>query len=71
MSLYFESDGDEMKVYVTDQGDGFDIDTVNSDRRGIADSIIGRVEKAGGSVDILSGPGEGTEVLLAMPVEAE
>lgn len=71
MSLYFERDGEEMRVYVTDQGDGFDPDAVESDRRGITDSIIGRVEKAGGSVGILSGPGEGTEVLLAMPVGTE
>lgn len=71
MSLYFEADGAELLVYVTDQGTGFDLGSVNSDRKGIAESIRSRVEKAGGSVEINSETGEGTEVVLSMPVEAE
>ena len=68
MSLYFEADEDELSVFVTDQGSGFDVGSVRDDRRGIADSIQGRVEKAGGTVEIDSEPGEGTEVVLRMPV---
>ena len=70
VSLYLEADSSEMSVYVTDQGKGFDSDDVPEDRRGIAESIKSRVEKAGGSVDISSERGEGTEVVLRMPVEA-
>ncbi|MGB7861245.1 MAG: PspC domain-containing protein [Acidimicrobiia bacterium] len=69
MSLYFEADENEMQVYVTDQGRGFDLGDVGDDRRGIADSIRSRVEKAGGSVDIVSETGEGTEVILRLPLE--
>ena len=68
VSLYFEADDDELVVYVTDQGKGFEIGEVADDRRGIAQSITGRVERAGGEAAIESEPGEGTEVVLRMPV---
>lgn len=71
MSLYFEAGVNELQVYVTDQGRGFDPGSVNSDRKGIADSIRSRMEKAGGTVEITSEAGEGTEVVLSMPVEVE
>ena len=69
MSLFFETDDDQMSIFVTDQGVGFDPSAVEDDRRGIANSIRTRVEKAGGTVEIVSEPGEGTEVVLRMPVE--
>lgn len=68
LSLYFEADGEAMSVYVTDQGKGFSPDEIEPDRKGIAQSIRARVERAGGSVDITSESGEGTEVILKMPV---
>lgn len=68
MSLFFEANDEQLSVFVTDQGKGFDVTSVNSDRKGIADSIRSRVEKAGGTVEIISEPGEGTEVILHMPV---
>jgi signal transduction histidine kinase len=43
---------------------------VAGDRRGITESIKARVERAGGAVAIESDPGEGTEVVLRMPVTA-
>lgn len=69
MSLYMEvdEDADLIEVYVTDQGKGFELSEVPEDRRGISDSIKSRVEKVGGSVDISSEPGEGTEVALRLP----
>jgi signal transduction histidine kinase len=68
VSLYFEADRDELVVYVTDQGKGFEAAGVAGDRRGIVESIKARVERAGGAVAIVSEPGEGTEVVLRMPV---
>lgn len=70
VSLYFEAEEDELVVYVTDQGKGFETSGVPGDRRGIVESITARVERAGGAVDIESDPGEGTEVVLKMPVRA-
>lgn len=68
VSLFFEATEDDLSVYVTDQGKGFDADAVASDRRGIAESIVARVRKAGGSASVASDPGEGTEVHLTLPV---
>jgi signal transduction histidine kinase len=40
---------------------------VPEDRRGIAESIEGRMTRAGGSATVTSSPGEGTEVELLLP----
>jgi len=69
VSLFFESDDEQMAVYVTDQGKGFDPTTVGDDRKGLTQSVRARVENAGGKVKIDSEPGEGTEVVLTMPVD--
>jgi signal transduction histidine kinase len=68
VSLYFEAEPEELVVYVTDQGRGFDANGIANDRRGIAQSIKARVQKAGGAAVIESEPGEGTEVVLKVPV---
>lgn len=69
MSLFFEAETEELVVYVTDQGRGFDVDGIEDDRKGIAESIHSRVERVGGTVEINSELGEGTEVVLSVPVE--
>lgn len=71
LSLYLEVDEIQMSVYVTDQGKGFDTSAVPKDRKGLSESVVARVEKVGGTVNINSEPGEGTEVILAMPLESE
>jgi signal transduction histidine kinase/phage shock protein PspC (stress-responsive transcriptional regulator) len=71
LSLYFEAEEDQLSVFVTDHGKGFDQTAVPKDRKGITQSIVGRVERAGGTVEINSDSGEGTEVILRMPVSAE
>lgn len=68
MSLYLEVDEDEVDVFVTDQGRGFDPEAIAGDRKGIADSIESRMEKAGGRATIETVPGEGTEVILRLPL---
>jgi signal transduction histidine kinase len=70
ISLYFEADEGALAVYVTDQGTGFEQSGIAVDRRGITESIKARVERAGGEAQIDSEPGEGTEVILRMPVAA-
>ena len=67
VSVYMEVDDEETVLYVTDQGKGFSQDDIPDDRRGIIDSIVHRVEKAGGLVAIESDLGEGTEVMMRMP----
>jgi signal transduction histidine kinase len=67
VSVYVEVEPDQLTGFVRDEGKGFDPDEVPSDRRGIADSIRGRIRRRGGTVTILSAPGEGTEVQLRLP----
>jgi signal transduction histidine kinase len=67
--LYAEIDSGGVKVFVDDRGPGFDTETLPEDRRGIRESIIGRMERYGGKAEIRTGNGEGTEVELTMNVE--
>jgi signal transduction histidine kinase len=54
-------------VFVRDRGSGFDVAAVPPDRRGLRDSVTGRLARWGGSAEIRSTPGEGTEVELSLP----
>jgi signal transduction histidine kinase len=67
VSIYVEVEPDELTGFVRDEGKGFDPEGVPTDRRGIADSIRGRIRRHGGTVSIVSSPGEGTEVQLHLP----
>ena len=67
VSVYVEVEGDSISAFVRDSGMGFDPDQVPADRGGIAESIRARMERNGGSAEILSSPGKGTEVRLRLP----
>jgi len=67
VSVYLEMDDGGATAFVRDQGKGFDPALVPSDRRGIADSICGRMERIGGTASIVSSPGLGTEIRLRLP----
>jgi signal transduction histidine kinase len=67
VSVYAEVDHEAIRVFIRDQGRGFKPTAVPADRRGIADSIRGRIARYGGTAVITSQPGEGTEVKLWMP----
>ena len=67
VSVYFEVEPDQVTVFVRDRGQGFEIEKVPSDRRGIADSILWRMDRHGGRAVIRSQPGQGTEIELVMP----
>jgi signal transduction histidine kinase len=66
VSVYAEVSPERVAVFVRDRGVGFDQAAIPSDRRGVRDSILGRMERHGGRASIDSKPGEGTEVELAM-----
>lgn len=70
VSLFAEVEADRAALYVRDRGRGFDREDVAGDRRGISQSIEGRMARAGGSAQITSAPGRGTEVVLAVPRSA-
>jgi signal transduction histidine kinase len=67
VSVYIEVEDDQVTAFVRDQGVGFARSSVPADRRGIAESIEGRMERNGGVAVIESAPGRGTEVRLVIP----
>ncbi|HEX6310175.1 MAG TPA: PspC domain-containing protein [Acidimicrobiia bacterium] len=67
VSLYLEVEPDRVTVFVRDRGKGFDRDRVARDRQGIAESIEGRMRRAGGTATVRSRPGAGSEVELTIP----
>jgi signal transduction histidine kinase len=51
---------------VRDRGPGFDLSAVPDDRRGVRESIVGRMRRHGGRAAVHSAPGEGTEIELVI-----
>lgn len=70
VDLYGEIGAEEIEIFVRDRGRGFEIDGVAGDRHGVRESILGRMERHGGSAVVKGGPGQGTEVQLRQPLEA-
>ena len=68
ISVYCEANDKLVEVFVRDHGDGFDINAVPANRLGLRESIIGRVKRRGGTVEIVSRPNWGTEVRMHMPI---
>lgn len=66
-SLYVEVEPDAVNVFVRDRGSGFAPDEVPADRHGLVDSVHRRMERHGGSANVRTAPGAGTEVHLRMP----
>jgi signal transduction histidine kinase len=71
VSLYAEVEADQVTVFVRDRGVGFDPSTVDEKRHGVNGSIVGRMRRHGGTAEIRSEAGNGTEIRLTMPVTAE
>ncbi|MDX6465493.1 MAG: hypothetical protein QOI27_533 [Gaiellaceae bacterium] len=66
ISVFVDASPEHVALYVRDRGAGFDPAAVAHDRRGISDSIQGRMERVGGTARIVSSPGEGTDVELEL-----
>ena len=66
ISVYAEVQGDRAEVFVRDRGPGFDLAAIPPDRRGLRESVLGRMQRHGGHAEIHTRPGEGTEVELVM-----
>jgi signal transduction histidine kinase len=65
-ALYAEVEPERIEVFVRDRGPGFDPAAVPDDRRGVSESIVGRMERHGGRAVVHTAPGEGTEIELVM-----
>lgn len=67
ISVFVEVEAGGVHAYVRDTGSGFDPDAVAEDRLGVRESIRGRMERVGGTADITTAIGEGTEVHVFVP----
>ena len=59
ISVYAEVEPEQVTVFVRDRGPGFDPDAVPEDRLGLRQSVIGRMERHGGTADGPVGPRRG------------
>ena len=66
VDVYAEVEDGTAQVFVRDRGPGFDPAAVPGDRRGVRESIVGRMRRAGGSAVVRSAPGTGTEVEITI-----
>jgi signal transduction histidine kinase len=66
IDLYAEVADERLQAFVRDRGPGFELAAVPSDRRGVRDSILARMERHGGRAQVRPAPGGGTEVELTM-----
>jgi len=66
VDVYAESAPGRTQVFIRDRGPGFDPASVPGDRRGVRDSIVGRMERHGGRARVANAPGGGTEVELVI-----
>ena len=65
IDLYAEVRPEGVQINVRDRGGGFDPEKIGTG--GMAHSIVGRVVEAGGTADIKTTPGGGTDVSLFLP----
>lgn len=66
IDVYAEATPERLEVFVRDRGAGFDPGAIPADRRGVRESIVGRMARAGGEARVRSEPGGGTEVELVV-----
>jgi signal transduction histidine kinase len=71
VSVYAELTDHAAEVFVRDRGVGFDPSNIPDDRHGVRESMIGRMDRNGGSATIRSNPGVGTEVHLQIPLHPD
>jgi len=67
VDVYAEIGDAAVDVFVRDRGRGFDPETIDPDRHGVRHSIVDRMDRHGGTGEVRSAPGEGTEVRLHLP----
>jgi signal transduction histidine kinase len=67
ISVFAEVEPTEVSLVVRDRGCGFDPEAIPEDRKGLAESVRGRMTRRGGTATVSTAVGEGTKVSLTMP----
>ena len=70
VDVFAEAADGRVAVFVRDRGPGFDPAALPPDRRGVRESIVGRMARNGGRATIAPAPGGGTEVELVLETAA-
>lgn len=71
VNVYLEvSEAGTLELFVRDRGPGFSVEDIPADRQGVRSSIMDRMRRVGGSVEIDSGQ-FGTEVILRLEGHAQ
>jgi signal transduction histidine kinase len=68
VSVYVEVATDAVDVFIRDTGVGFDREDVEATRRGVSESIEGRMQRIGGNATVRSTKQVGTNVALHLPL---
>jgi len=71
VDVYAESSNGRLEIFVRDRGPGFDPSSIPDDRRGVRESILGRMERNGGRAVIRTPEGGGTEVEIVVGGEEQ
>lgn len=67
ITVFQEARAGALEIFVKDAGDGFDPHSIPPDRHGFTNSIVGRVARVGGTVDVhFLPPTEGASILALM-----
>jgi len=69
VSVYSELADSEVRIFIRDRGRGFDPAAIDEDRKGVRESILGRIQRRGGDAIIRTSPHTGTEIELAISRE--
>ena len=72
VTVYVETRPEQVSIDITDRGPGLDLDRLPEGRMGVRESIIGRMQRAGGSATYVPGPGgTGTAARLSLPLQSQ
>lgn len=66
VAVFAEVTDGAARVFIRDRGPGYDPAAVPADRRGVRESMVGRMERHGGRAIIRAAPGAGVEVELCL-----
>lgn len=68
ISVFSDLADSQLRVFVRDRGAGFDLASVPEDRRGVSESIVGRMQALGGVASLRSSHDRGTEWQLEVTI---
>ena len=71
VDVFVEVEPTAVSLFVRDEGRGFDPAATAADRRGVSESIRGRMSRGGGTATVTPSPGPGTEGELTLPIHTQ